>query len=242
MRLITCPLTFIPVRKEASHKSEQVTQLLFGETAHILENSKEWLYIKTNFDQYEGWVEKKVVSKIPSLTATDNVTVGFSRLVRLTGESLWLSSGSEIRTGMIDSQSATIVTINPELNKNSISEIALQFIGTPYLWGGRSFMGIDCSGFAQAVYKAMKIKLPRDASQQVNVGNVVQFPSDAIAGDLAFFDNDEGDITHVGIILEPGKIIHASGSVRIDKIDQQGIYNAEIGDYSHKLRLIKRVL
>jgi len=240
MNQIICPLSYIPIRKEANHKTEQISQLLFGETASIEETSDEWLYINTTFDSYKGWVEKKCVQ----YTSSQNeftVIKGFSRLVRLNGESLWLSSGSELNSELIDKQSATVVTINRELNSASVIELALQFIGTPYLWGGRSFMGIDCSGFVQVIFKALNIKLPRDASQQVDLGTAIQFPSDAQVGDLAFFDDEEAAITHVGIIMGEGKIIHASGSVRIDSLDHQGIFNSELNKYTHKLRVIKRL-
>lgn len=231
----------MPIRRDASHKSEQVSQLLFGETAEVLEDNNEWIRIKCRFDSYEGWIEKKVVTRTASISTDAGIAAGFARLVRINGESLWLSSGCELHPDLIDKQSATVVTINPDINISSIAELALQFMGTPYLWGGRTFMGIDCSGLVQVVFKSVGIQLPRDASQQINVGEVVQFPSDAKSGDLAFFDNEEGEITHVGIVLEPGKIIHASGVVRIDKLDHQGIYNEQLGKYSHKLRLIKRV-
>jgi gamma-D-glutamyl-L-lysine dipeptidyl-peptidase len=242
MKAIICPLSYIPIRKEPLHQSEQVSQLLFGETAGVIEVSGEWIFVETNYDNYTGWVEKKVVKAISENRVKVEYIKAFSRLVRLNGDSLWLSCGSEVAPELIDSQSATVITINPELNDSSVTEIALQYLGTPYLWGGRSFMGIDCSGFVQVVFKVLNIILPRDASEQVMLGKHVQFPSEAIAGDLAFFENEAGSISHVGILLEAGRIIHASGSVRIDSIDQQGIYNSKAGIYSHKLRVIKRIL
>jgi cell wall-associated NlpC family hydrolase len=241
MKQIICPFTYIPIRKEASHRSEQVSQLLYGETARIKEENEEWILIYTNFDNYEGWVEKKTVNKFTVTQDTPNTIIGFARLVKIDGNSLWLSTGSSVYAQSVDTKTSTIVTINPELNDKSILEIALQFLGTPYLWGGRTFMGIDCSGFTQIVYKSLGISLPRDASQQVNEGKVIQFPSEAKVGDLAFFDNEEGNISHVGIFLESDKIIHASGNVRVDYIDHQGIYNHTTKEYTHKLRVIKRI-
>ena len=102
-------------------------------------------------------------------------------------------------------------------------------------------MGMDCSGFSQVVHRIVGNDLPRDASQQVELGDTISFVEEAQAGDLAFFDNEEGNITHVGICLGGGDIIHASGSVRIDKLDHIGIFNADKGTYSHKLRVIKRI-
>jgi cell wall-associated NlpC family hydrolase len=121
-------------------------------------------------------------------------------------------------------------------------ETALMYLHAPYLWGGRSPFGIDCSGFVQVVYKFSGIQLPRDAWQQAEKGDLLSFIEESAPGDLAFFDNDEGTIIHVGILLENNRIIHASGKVRIDVIDHQGIYNRDLRAYTHNLRLIKSIL
>jgi hypothetical protein len=123
-----------------------------------------------------------------------------------------------------------------------IEDTALAFLNTPYLWGGRSFFGIDCSGLVQVVFKVAGISLPRNATQQIENGTRVQFVEEAAIGDLAFFDNDNGEVTHVGICLHKGRILHASGSVRIDTLDHQGIYNHEKRCYTHHLKVIKRVI
>jgi len=123
-----------------------------------------------------------------------------------------------------------------------VSEIASLYLNAPYLWGGRSPLGIDCSGFTQVVFKAAGVRLPRDAYQQAEVGQTLGFVEEASEGDLAFFDNAEGKIIHVGIVLKDRFIIHASGKVRIDKLDHQGIFNRETGKYSHTLRVIKRIV
>jgi gamma-D-glutamyl-L-lysine dipeptidyl-peptidase len=122
----------------------------------------------------------------------------------------------------------------------NIHQTAIKFLDVPYLWGGKSKCGIDCSGFSQQVFRSFGIKLPRDSYQQAAMGEVVGFLQEAVCGDLAFFDNEEGRITHVGVILNSHQIIHASGKVRIDNIDHQGIINAETGVRTHRLRIIKR--
>ena len=127
------------------------------------------------------------------------------------------------------------------IKKDKLVENALMYLNAPYLWGGRSPLGIDCSGFTQMVYRLQGVDLPRDAYQQAEVGTTLSFVEESEPGDLAFFDNAEGKITHVGIILEDNHIIHASGKVRIDRIDQQGVFNTEIGNHTHKLRLIKSI-
>ena len=126
--------------------------------------------------------------------------------------------------------------------KSNIEEMTATFINTPYLWGGKSTFGCDCSGLVQTVFKFFGITLPRDAAEQVKSGDTVPFVNDAKPGDLAFFDNDEGEIIHVGILLDPKRIIHSSGWVRMDPMDQEGIYNLELGRYTHKLRTIKAVV
>jgi cell wall-associated NlpC family hydrolase len=125
---------------------------------------------------------------------------------------------------------------------DSITDTALRFINSPYIWGGRIPSGIDCSGLTQLVYKIHGIKIPRDSWQQSEIGETVSFITETRPGDLVFFDNEKGIITHVGIIFSAGLVIHASGRVRIDTIDHQGIFKKEIGGYSHHLRLIKRII
>jgi len=130
--------------------------------------------------------------------------------------------------------------LNFSFEADTVRETAFAYLDVPYIWGGKSKFGIDCSGFCQQVYKAFGIRLPRDAYQQAALGEVVGFLQEVQCGDLAFFDNEEGKITHVGMMLSSQEIIHASGKVRIDKIDNQGIINVDTGARTHRLRIIKR--
>ncbi|MBR8538267.1 C40 family peptidase [Carboxylicivirga sediminis] len=253
-----CTYGFIPVRNEASERSEMVTQLLFGDTFDVLEREGDWCKIQLHDDNYLGWVNAKLVVKLSEKEVERwmnaekwTVPAPFIRVVSEPDKTTHLlSGGSSVFFNSSDRNSFTIGNKEYYLSGNynaskpagSIADNATAFINAPYLWGGRSFYGIDCSGFTQVVLKMAGLQLPRDASQQVELGSIISFVEEAALGDLAFFDNEEGAITHVGICLGKGDIIHASGRVRIDKLDHQGIFNDETRTYTHKLRVIKRIL
>lgn len=248
-------LSVIPVRKEPNDRSEMTTQILFGETFQIIEEQSGWSNIKLTFDNYEGWIDNKSVSII-SKEVFDQINSGsnivtqnlFNVILNDVNEHMILPVGATLPNFNSNSKTFVINENQHQIPENifedklNIISLSKQFLNSPYLWGGKNPFGIDCSGFVQVVYKVLGIKLPRDANQQVKIGETINFISEVRAGDLAFFDNEEGNIVHVGIVLNQYEIIHASGKVRIDKLDQQGIYNVENKNYSHKLRLIKRVL
>jgi len=252
-----CEQSIVPVRKLPSNQSEMVNQLIFGDLVTILDMKDSWCLIITKHDLYEGWVDIKqimileqlqfneIARSMPFFTSdiysyastksgkTKHLLLG-SRLPKYNQNSFLISGEKYIFKGNIQTKPSKITG-------NDIVNIAMKYIGSPYLWGGRSPFGIDCSGFTQMVFSMVGIKLKRDASLQVEKGEVIDFITESVAGDLAFFDNSEEKITHVGIILNNKKIIHASGEVRIDNLDHQGIYNEELKKYTHKLRIIKRI-
>ncbi|AZZ59197.1 C40 family peptidase [Riemerella anatipestifer] len=230
-------VSVVPVRSESSDKAEIITQVLYGESVEILSQEGNWVHIKMDFDGYEGWVDVKQFKII----SDENISESKTSLVKqpflehgFGDEKLLLSIGSEIE---FDVEEIAITNA-----RSFIADTAQEFLNVPYLWGGRSFFGIDCSGFTQIVYKVSGIKIPRDAYQQAEVGQVLDFIEEAQAGDLAFFENEEGRITHVGIMLEDRKIIHAHGKVRIDELDSVGIFNKDQNKHTHKLRFIKTLL
>ena len=252
-----CSLSIVPCRKEPSGTSEMVTQLLFGETYVILEDREDWIQIKTTYDNYPCWISAKQNTKI-SVTEYKTLKSNLlsSELVQVVSQSNnhlvfpitigatlpnFIKSNLKIGDNNFAFEGQT-TDINIKKTVKEIKETAYLFLNAPYLWGGRSPFGIDCSGFTQLVYKLNGYQLPRDASQQVEIGTPLSFVEEAEAGDLAFFDNEEGNIVHVGIILENQQIIHASGSVRIDKFDHYGIFHSDNKKYSHMLRVIKKII
>lgn len=233
-----CIVTVAPVRAENSDKAEIVTEILFGESADILEIDKNWSKIKMHYDGYEGWMDTKQIKPVTdeelSKRKVTIITEDFSSVIMNDGKTL-LSMGSEVEFPAVASRRSHDV-------RESIALTAKEFINVPYLWGGKSFFAVDCSGFTQLVYKIHNIKLPRDTYQQAEVGEALSFVEESQPGDLAFFENAEGKIIHVGIMLDNQKIIHASGKVRIDTLDSTGIFNKELNKHTHKLRVIKNVL
>jgi cell wall-associated NlpC family hydrolase len=248
-----CNNVFVPLRSAPSHKSEMLSQILFGEKYSIVDTIGSWLKIETAFDNYIGWIDADHNHLTPD--DTDNKGFVLNRTLVCFKEDktqITLEAGCEIYNPDFLNGKFTLAgntyTVANEFCKDyvtideSISETALRYLNSPYLWGGRIPSGIDCSGLTQLVFKIHGTAIARNSWQQANEGKPVDFINDAIPGDLTFFDNEQGKITHVGMILSPGLVIHASGSVRIDPVDHQGIFKKEINGYSHKLRTIRRVL
>ena len=255
IRAICCvPLS--PMRAEPSHRTEMVSQLLFGECCEILEQTKDsWARIRCSYDGYEGWCttshlvevddedhEKRGKALTPDWVVSLEynghpmmVPMGSSLTGMRNGKAKWRKNQVHYKGGTWDPATASD-------DAKSIRQLTFKFLNTPYLWGGKSVFGIDCSGFTQSVFKFLDIPILRDAAQQATQGEPVGFLEETRTGDLAFFDNEEGRITHVGILLKPNEIIHASGKVRIDKIDNMGIVQAENFQRTHHLRIIKRFL
>jgi gamma-D-glutamyl-L-lysine dipeptidyl-peptidase len=253
-------LSLIPVRKEPSEKSEMITQVLFGEHFEIIDYLPGWQHIRLAYDGYEGWIDHKMATPVKPRVFNRlqakryAVTTDIFSLVPVSKEqNLMLVAGStlpqwhpNLRHFTLDDKVMKIqgnVSYRKHRNvRQFMISQAMKYFNAPYLWGGRSPFGIDCSGFTQIIYKMAGIPIPRDADQQVLSGNHLSFIEETQPGDLAFFDDENGRIVHVGILWERNKIIHASGKVRIDNVDQFGIFNVDTRCYTHKLRVIKKII
>jgi gamma-D-glutamyl-L-lysine dipeptidyl-peptidase len=254
-----CNLSAVAVRAAASNTSEMVNQLLFGEVFEILNEQDDFLQIRGALDKYEGYLNvsqylpiSKEEFELLQAARLQFPSQPISEMEELNaGDRFFIMAGSSLR-GFSDGElniagkryrysHPTRPAETPD-NRSSMAETAKIFLNAPYLWGGRSLFGIDCSGLMQVVFNIHGINLQRDASYQSQSGETMNLLSEAITGDLAFFDNEDGKIIHVGMVMSNHKIIHASGMVRIDNLDHHGIYNQSLKKYTHKLRLVKRVI
>jgi hypothetical protein len=252
-----CMVSLIPVRKAPQEQAEMISQLLFGEYYCIEESMDKWLNVTSLFDHFTGWVDRKFFREadLPEGTEFPKTSVLCSKIAEIempdgstqlipAGSSLPLydESNHEFRVGK---QKFRIRPLFEDIllpATQMLYETAGQFLNTPYIWGGRSVFGFDCSGFVQTVYKIHGIALARETSQQVLAGELVPDLKNSVAGDLAFFCNEEGRVNHVGMVLAKNEIIHCSGWVRVDRLDEKGIFNRERGIYTHRLMEIRRVI
>lgn len=238
-----------PLREGPSHRSEMVSQLLMGEYGELMEEQKDFIKVRCLYDGYEGWVQSSQVMADTRVRTAAGYTRRFTETIHVNKTSVKIplaapvyAEAVEFNHLRIEYPGSVIQSSLPTADAHSLISLAKQYLGTAYLWGGKSPLGVDCSGFVQQVYKLAGIQLPRDAWQQAAEGTLVDFVQEVQPGDLAFFDNEDGRIIHVGLMLSPDKIIHASGDVHIDPMDGHGIIHHIRGERTHKLRVIKRLL
>lgn len=233
-----CDLSVMAIRKEPSHTAEMVSQLLYNELYEVLDEKPGWYLIRTELDQYEGWIQGIQYHDVDD--ATRDTLLSRPKYIVNTPIKPYHDRLLSLGTLLYEPDEGTMAM--PDcFSPSRMVEFAKKMLDTPYLWGGRSIFGIDCSGFVQLCARAAGKFLPRDASQQVNEGELVYFLPEIQPGDLAFFGNEDGKIVHVGMMLDSERILHASGKVRIDYLDQTGIFNKERNEHTHHLQVIKRL-
>lgn len=253
-----CRLSIVPVRMEATDKAEQVSQLLFGDHYEVTNQTrdKKWIRIRTNFDQYEGWIDRKQHQTISQdyyeylnraefkITTDVTATILYNKtpLTILIGSMIPISSFELFKMEEQFAFNGEAKNVGQKREYEYLRTVAMKYINAPYVWGGKGPFGIDCSGFTQMVFKICGYRLFRDSWQQSNQGKSIKSLGEAMPGDLAFFKNSEGRVNHVGILLEQDRIVHASGKVRVDHVNEEGILNTENKVYSHQFSHIRRIL
>lgn len=245
-----CHLSIVPLRASASHESEMNSQLLYGEHFKILEERAKWSRIRNAFDDFEAWVDNRQFKKIEesdyyslqdegNKLSTDLIEyitdengllmpIALGSVLNFSGKLKHLFEGQFKQLG--------------EPTKEKLIDTAILYLNSPHIWGGKTPFGIDCSGLTQMVYKLNGYKIKRNAVDQAKQGEPLSFIEESEPGDLAFFDDNDGVINHVGLIMKDNYVIHVDGRVRIDRIDHSGIFNAELRKHTHKLRVIKKLI
>lgn len=239
----------LPIRREADHRSEMVSQMLFGETAAMLDKKKAWLRIRMDYDHYEGWVEENTLTDCDNEKTNQLKVINVPLVIAESDHSrLYLPAGSEVPLSVhnnrfsLAGQEYRLSGSNiPNTKPTSFLETARLFLNAPYLWGGRTVFGIDCSGLIQIACKIHGIKLPRDAAEQSGIGRIIDTFAASKKGDLMFFKNEKAKVVHVGFYLGDGAILHASKKVRIDAVNERGIYNHDLKMYTHSMHSIRRL-
>ena len=250
MKYGICHLSIVPMRANPEDTSELVSQLLYGEIFKIIDQRKKWVKIRCSADDYSGWIDRKQYKPI----STEQYNKALGRTPAYSGDLVdYASTANGMLKPIVVGSSVhncdvlgDVFERQKHLHSEGDAELVIEqdllYLGTPYLWGGKTPFGIDCSGLTQMVYRLSGTSIPRDAKDQALLGETLSFIEESTPGDLAFFDNAEGKITHVGLIMQDNYILHAHGEVRIDRLDQTGIFNTDQNTHTHKLRVIKKIL
>lgn len=224
---VICRAPVAPVHADASLRAEQVTQLVLGETATVLERRAEWLRVRTDIDSYEGWAHEGYLISTAQAPRWREVAQGWSggarvsmvdgTLVRLPLRARVVLEGGAVRLPgdhvgeVIEGSVREASAVQRDAAQVRPDDWAwAEFAGAPYQWGGVTPLGVDCSGMIQTTFAARGVSLPRDCWQQAAVGTMVAW--DALApGDLCFFRGETTErITHVAIYAGDDTIVHST--------------------------------
>ena len=225
MRKVYCNVAFTAILEDHYQDSAMISQLLFGETAEIMEEKNGFFRIASDDDETEGWTDQKNVIKISGAETLENI-----------------KKKHHIHSEKLPYFWPDFPEKSLPLSREDIAKSARKFLHVPFLYGGRSCLGMDASGFVQCVFRQHGVKLPKMLSKQAEQGEALFFAGESNAGDLAFFEDENGEIVHCGIMLNMHEIIHCYGKVRIDSVDSSGIFNKELGRHTHRLRFIRNIL
>lgn len=248
MEYAICNLGVVPLRLEPAHTAEMVSQLLYGESFKILEARAKWSRIRTAFEGLEAWVDNKQLIKISeadyhAITAdSQRLSADLVEFVMAEDHLIPIPLGSALNAVELLKHKHSGTVTSGEQVKEKLLETAFLYLNAPFLWGGKTPMGIDASGFTQMVYRLNGYTLARNAADQARQGESLSFIEESEPGDLAFFDGPDGVINHVGVMMSDNYIIHADGKVRLDRIDHSGIYNSDLRRHTHQLRVIKKII
>lgn len=245
-----CTVAAAPVRVEPAHRTEMCDQLLFGQTMQVLERKGEWVNIRTSYDSYEGWITEHLISPFTGsldeeaefvATGLVNPVTSHDKLINAPMGAFLVGYDPETRLLWDETYKyhGTLRDTRTPMDLDLLWRTSQAWLNAPYLWGGKTFMGVDCSGFVQTVFRILGIRIPRDAWQQALKGEETDLQN-ARTGDLAFFHNENGKITHVALVLQPGQVIHSSGKVRVDALDESGIINSDHGRRTHTFNCVRR--
>ena len=249
--------TAAAIRSHAKEKSEMTSQLLLGEPVTVLENGKTFCRIRCCDDDFEGYVRSDQLIAATERSfrlQRDNPAFALDLWSTILGDQAGLPvtfgarlpefDGMRLLHGERRFSYSGQAALSEDLRTEAdlLLRFARRWLYAPALTGGRTPAGIDPGAFVQLVSRLINVKLPRTPAAMSQHGRMVDFVIQAQPADLAFFDNRRGDITHVGILLPDSQVLHVGDRVRIDAVDHYGIFNYEVGRYTHRLRVVKRLL
>ncbi|MGM1429485.1 C40 family peptidase [Sphingobacterium lactis] len=253
MALAVCTLSSISVYQEPTIAAVRVYELLFGEGLLVLERAKEWVYIRVLETDIQGWVMEGQFEEVDAVPTYDFIVddVGGFAL----GDeqaTIALFHGSPMpENGVLTTKVNTYNFLNDPLKVNfgfeverdreSLENFTATYLNKTVSHKGRTEHGLDSIGLCGLFYRHFGFELPKDLESMLTLGKAIDFISEIQDGDLAFFENEEGIVDHVGLVVSEDEVLHVREKVRIDHLDNEGLFNKDLNQVTHKLRIVKRI-